>query len=367
MPNLIISTCGTSVFTAKASNEQRDLLNRYANKIKESDIAPDHLQALKTRIEFCLAQLEAEKSIDQLAVLSAEISGLRGFYGGNIMGNDHHILLATDTWLGEQSAKAIEAVLRRRGQSTEIKRQTDLRTNDLPAYRSALSELVKWAYDTLPGYKNSGYKIIFNLTGGFKAVQGFMQTLGMLHADECVYVFERSNELIRLPRLPIQMNARPDIEKNLVAFRRMAEMQIDIPTAQAQDIPEAFLMTVDDQTGLSEWGAMAWLETKNALYEEKLQPSPSEKLCWGDSFERSVLGLETKRLREVNAKIDTLARYLETNQMLLGLDFKPVRGNTMPGITHEMDAWHDGDAKRLYGHYDNDGIFTIDRLDKALH
>lgn len=362
MKKLIISTCGTSIFTAESSSEERKLLTDYANAGKESDIAPAHLPILQARITFCQNELAAQKNIDELAKISAELNGLRGCYGGTISGNDHHILLATDTWLGEQSAKAIEAVLRHHGQSTEIKRQTDLRTDDLSAYRMALSELVKWAYDVLPNYRSQGYRIIFNLTGGFKAVQGFMQTLGMLHADECVYVYEGSS-VIRLPRLPIKMDARSDIEKYLTAFRRMAEMGLEVSSEDVHGVSESFLMTIDNKSTLSEWGQMVWQETKDALYEERLHLSPSKKLKFGKNFESSLNGLEKKRLREVNAKIDALARYIETNQSLLSLDFKPIKGKL--GL-YEADAWHDGDAKRLYGYYEGD-VFVVDNLGKALH
>jgi hypothetical protein len=36
------------------------------------------------------------------------------------------------------------------------------------------------------------------------------------------------------------------------------------------------------------------------------------------------------------------------------------------GSTHEIDAWHDGGAKRIFGHYEG-GVFVLDRLDEALH
>lgn len=371
MKKLIISTCGTSIFTAESSSEERKLLTDYANAKKESDIAPEHLPILQARINFCQNELVAKKNIDELSAMSAEINGLRGCYGGRISGKDKdiHILLATDTWLGEQSAEAIQLVLKRYGHRQEdliIKRQEELRTDDLSAYRMALSELVKWAYDVLPNYRSRGYRIIFNLTGGFKAVQGFMQTLGMLHADECVYVYERSNELIRLPRLPIKMDARSDIEKYLTAFRRMAEMQLDVSSEDVRGVSDSFLMTIDNKSTLSEWGQMVWQETKKALYFKKLHPSPSQKLIFGKLFEKSLHGIEAKRLYEVNRKIDLLARFLETNETQISLDFKTVKGNTLQGITHEIDAWRDGDAKRLYGYYEGD-VFVVDNLGKALH
>lgn len=193
MKNVIVSTCGTSLFTANATTEIRKLMTNHANAKLASDIPAKDFETIKNHVSGCLEELVSLTCIDTLCRCSAEINGLASFYGRSLTGQDHHILMATDTWLGEQSAQAIASVLQRYGQSTEIKRVSDLRTDNLPAYRGALSEIVQWAYTCLPEYRRNGYGIIFNLTGGFKAVQGFMQTLGMLHADECVYVFERSD------------------------------------------------------------------------------------------------------------------------------------------------------------------------------
>jgi hypothetical protein len=50
----------------------------------------------------------------------------------------------------------------------------------------------------------SSYEVVFNLTGSFKSLQGYMNTWGMFYADRIVYIFEGDNsKLITIPRLPI--------------------------------------------------------------------------------------------------------------------------------------------------------------------
>lgn len=367
MPNFILSTCGTSLLTADAPIDIRKQLTDHANTQHAADVP----ESVKTHVAQRLSTFAHATDLKSLKAQSAELAGLIAFYGGSSLhGNDHHVLIATDTYLGEQGAQAIAAVLRQHGHSTEVKRCTDLRTNDLHAYRTALSELVEWAYTTLPGYKASGYRVVFNLTGGFKAVQGFMQTLGALLADECVYVFERSNELIRLPRLPIQMQADSWVREHLSAFRRMA-LELPVTAEQVQGIPEVLLFAIDDQTALSEWGAMVWRELKPTLYAEQLQPNISPKLTWDEGFVRSVreYAKDRDRMTQLNTRIDDLARYLETGHNPRTLDFKIIKGPALQGSTWEMDAWQDGSAKRLFGHYDpnNKALFVLDRLDRALH
>ncbi len=365
MMNLIVSTCGTSIFTADASPEIRKLLTNHANAKLAIDIPKKALENIQHHVDLCLGELKMLTSIDALRKRSAEINGLASFYSDTLNGKDHHIFIATETWLGEQAAQAIAGVLQRHGHSIEVKCVQDLRTDNLSAYRGALSELVQWAHTTLPVYKRDGYKIVFNLTGGFKAVQGFMQTLGMLHADECIYVYERSSELIRLPRLPIKMQADSVVRDHLQQFRRMA-VGLSVPSDAVHSVPEALLFVSDEKAALSEWGGLVWLEIKDEIYAEKLHPAPSTKLQWADGFERTVQTLDNKRKQNLNTKMDELARYLETNRPLQSLDFKALKGGALQGSTHEIDAWSDGDAKRLYGHFDA-GIFVLDRLAQALH
>ena len=83
----------------------------------------------------------------------------------------------------------------------------DLNTSSLEEFRLGIDELIKWCVGTLPGYRASGYKIVFNLVGGFKALHGYMQTLGMFYADETVYIFETSRELLSIPRMPVDLEA----------------------------------------------------------------------------------------------------------------------------------------------------------------
>lgn len=375
MPQLILSPCGTSIFTNAASQDTRALLNKHANATQPTDIDPAELRDLERYIEAATASLLAQASMSKLTQQSAELAALIAIYGGQLgssAGKDHHILLATDTWLSEQAAKAVEQVLQKHGHSTEVKRHANLRTNDLEGFRVASAALVEWAYTTLPGYRESGYHIVFNLTGGFKAVQGFLQTLGTLLADECVYLYERSNQLIRIPRLPIKMQADQPIRAHLVTMRRLGTAELNVTPEAAQGLPELLWMPVGPTTAmLSEWGDIVWREVKPGIYTEKLHPSPSPMLTFGADFEATLQDLNGQRIAQINQKMDDLARYLESGRTInpLSLDFKIIKGGAKQGSTHEIDAWPDGSAKRLFGHFDplNPSHFTVDRLDKALH
>lgn len=374
-PCFILSPCGTSLLTNDSSQELRNAVNRHSNTKTEQEVraaAPadyrlisDHLARVKAKMaaaDVCTAQ----KS-------SAELNGVISWYGGSIAGGrgDFHQLLCTDTWLGEVTAIIAEQWLRDKGLIAVFRRQKDLRTVDLAFFQSALSDLVQWCENEIGPYRAS-HHVVFNLTGGFKSIQGFLQTLAQFYADETVYIFETTGELLRLPRLPLRMAAEDVVRQHLVAFRRS---NLD-PAASSEHIigiPETMLLTLDGQVCLSPWGNLVWTQTKKTIYSEQVYPPPSDFLKFGPEFEKSLSGLEGHRKVMVNERIDDLVRHLEEKQTGKSsphnppsLDFKRVKGNSQLPSTHECDAWADQDAKRLFGHFEGDR-FVLDRLARALH
>ncbi len=298
-------------------------------------------------------------NLEERARLSAEYNGLFCFYGGRFAPDDQHWLLATDTWLGRQTANILEEVL---GATAQTKHITDLRTEDLQAFRLAMAELVRICDEEI---KPLGMHVVFNLTGGFKSVQGFMQALGMLYADETIYVFESSKELLRLPRLPLRLDAEAKVRDSLRVFQRL-EARLPVTHEASGNMPDMFLFEVDGQVTLSEWGELVWRQTREALLEERIWPPIDEKIRYGAEFERSTSDCTAEQRRLINERLAELARHLhDPSYNPRRLDFKKL---AVPhGIsTHECDAWAHGDAKRLFGHFEND-TYILDKLDKGLH
>lgn len=364
--NFILSPCGTSLLTNGASSEERELLNRYSNSKSKEEIGND-AEKLQ-QILFQRKKMLDKSDQKMIGKMSAELNAILKIYQGNLSdgSRDHHVLLCTDTWLGEQAAEMAGGWMRCKGLTVDIWRQRDLQTADISSFQMALAEIVKWCEETLPGWRQANYQIVFNLTGGFKSVQGFLQTLAMFYADESVYVFESSKELLKIPRLPIQIDNEATLEKFVTAFRRLA-MNLRVTEADVERIPETMLMIVDGQPGLSPWGEIVWRRSKEALYRKDIHPSPSDWIVYGVNFTKSIAGISHDRIGEINKKIDDLAVSLENGHQLNSLDLKKLKGNPRPGSTHELDAWSDQDAKRIYGHYDAENRFVLDSLDKALH
>lgn len=366
-PCLVVSTCGTSLLTNNVSPELRNILTDFANELRAEDVPFELRRRIQQHLESRSEELIHEMDLKHLMDLSAELNGVIRFYGGNPKAaRDQHILLATDTWLGESTARIVSDILKRYGHIVEIKRVRDLRTDNADGFRWAISDLVAWCAETLKGYRDSGYRVVFNLTGGFKSVQGFMQALGMIYADESIYVFERTDQLLRLPRLPVQLDSEAILRRHLAVFRRIAA-GLKVKESEVPDVPES-LLNVDELAIFSPWGELVWQEAYRDIYSIELLEPISFKLKFTPQFRRSLEGLAADRLRHVNERLDQLARCLEENAKYnpSSLDFKPLQGTDHKGSTHECDAWSDCGAFRLFGHFEG-GCYVIDRLDKGLH
>ncbi|MCS6958619.1 MAG: putative CRISPR-associated protein [Pseudanabaenaceae cyanobacterium SKYGB_i_bin29] len=365
-PRFIISPCGTSILTNGATEEQRRLCICHANVRKPEEVSETDRQVLLSRIDEVQQKLIGA-DVETAAKMSAELNGIITFYSRKVeQKQDFHYLVCTDTWLGEVTAELVQTwLLDKVTSQVQIYRQKDLRTANLLEFQFALSELVGWIDETVTGYRNSNYQIVFNLTGGFKSVQGFLQALANFYADETIYIFENATELLRIPRMPVRMIVEEEIKNNLQTFRRLAE-NLPVTEQEVSSIPDILLLEIDGRYGFSAWGELQWRQIKDSIYSQEILPSPSPKIRYGDRFLDSTKGLMTDRYVILNCRIDQLACYLERPDQPNpnSLDFKLIK-NPYPPSTHEMDAWSDLDAKRLYGHFE-DNVFVLDRLDKHL-
>lgn len=369
MARLILTTCGTSLLTNGVDNQLRTILSTYANA-KENEISSGDLQKLRLHIDQRTTTILNEPSKSNIKKMSAELNGLLTWQNNNPkLDNipDIHILLATDTFLGNATAKIIKAFLENQKETVILLDDNkDLKTSSLLEFRTALSELSKKLIEIITNYKTEGYKIYFNLTGGFKSLNGFLQAVGTLYADKVFYLFEGAQELLYIPKLPIELHAKEAVEKNLTAIRRL-EQKLPIIKEQQQQIPELFLFDIGDgDVGLSEWGELIWNQYKNELYLS-LQDSISEKIIFADSFTPSVKDLPSQLIQDVNKKVAMLAAYAESDckNALQSLDPKPLQGSDYK----ERNLWEcdlDGNHRIFMTKLENNH-FRLEQVGDALH
>lgn len=110
MPNLILSTCGTSLLTNLAG-QNRGLVILHANARSPEEVPRPDREILAKSIEEAGRRLAAADTRGRERI-SAELNGLLRYYGGGPWpGSDTHWLIATDTWLGQATAAAMAQVI----------------------------------------------------------------------------------------------------------------------------------------------------------------------------------------------------------------------------------------------------------------
>jgi putative CRISPR-associated protein (TIGR02619 family) len=319
MRRTIISTIGTSLLTQqidRANTNEKDWYNllRDSANLKQDSISPQVYKIILTLKERAMQQLKTVK-IEQIRLASAELNGIYGIYNNNLnlAKEDIHFLITTDTLQGLITAQIVESFLREQGvYNITIFRPLGLSTANTENFSLGIDELLVWLEDTIPPLKQQGYLINFNLVGGFKSLQGYLNTIGMFYADEISYIFEGNNsELITIPRLPITIDIaqiKPHT-LNLALLDAGAELN----PLQVKDIPESMIAEIDGKITISTWGQLIWNQVKAKLLSKEILNFP--RLVYQDTFKRDYNQIKESRerikLQETLAKVSYL---LEQNK-----------------------------------------------------
>ena len=367
----IISTIGTSILTnminRTAEGTWYGTLSKSANlnqeELNQDTEAQEVINTLGERARDKLSQNDDRTS----RRISAELNGIYGIYGGQLPQNspDLHYLICTDTAQGQITGGLIKDFLEFRGFNVEIVTPSKLSTKNTTDFTAGTKELIKWLENNVSWQQDSvDHEVIFNLVGGFKSLQGYMQTFGTFYANVSVYIFEGSSELIKIPRLPIKIDTSV-IEDHTLKFAMMAAGEL-YPETALEGVPETLLEPVEENGrivyGLSEWGELIWNRTKADLLAGELLQFP--RLQYEPSFISNYGHLNPQQridLQETLAKIgtaleDTGGDTTQLNDRVSGLNFKPLTGfdgiytfRISRGIRVSCTIYNGGLRLRKYG------------------
>ena len=369
----VLSTVGTSILTNLIDRGNSiegtwfGTLRDSAN-LKQDELTDETEIVINTLAERALEKLN-ENSAATNRRISAELNGIYGIYGDKLPTNsqDQHYLICTDTAQGQMTGDLIKDFLESQGFTVGIITPSQLSTQDPESFTTGTKELIKWLENNVPR-RESGYHVIFNLVGGFKSLQGYMNTFGAFYADEVVYIFESPTaDLIKIPRLPIQIDTSV-IENYLMEFALMAAGKL-YPRQELEGIPETLLELVDEngktEAGLSAWGELLWHRTKLDLLSEELLQFP--QLVYQQSFInncRNLNGQQQTDLQETLAKIvvvleDTEGNTTELNKKVSGLNFEQLTNydsiytfRITQGVRVSCEIADNGLNLRRYGNHD---------------
>lgn len=362
----IYTTCGTSTLTNPAREDPKlyDMLISNSNAETEQDIKADIKEKIEEHFNNQIT-IWQEYSENNARKKSAELNSLLSWQKKNAIApqNCYCYLLHTDTVLGNYAALLVEEWLKNHGyMGVECQKIKSLSTSTLNNFEKGLSSLAEWAFKNVPSIRSDNTKYIFNVAGGFKAVSGFMQILGQFLADETIYLFEGHNEILSMPRLPVQWEGISSISEHFDDYHKIS---LGILPEHITDLNSLWVRNNE----FTPWGQIAWESAKQILYKEKIQNFVCPQVIEGKKFRKSVQKLEqcdARRKIMVNERIDELCKYIINGrtQNLNHLDYKPLKG--VKEFTHECDAWADGNAMRLFCNDYGDHI-VVELLGDALH
>ncbi len=304
MRRLVISTVGTSLLTNEF-NEEKDPkkwlsdLTKTANWTQERIENSSDYSHVFSKIIVPLQRRIAEKLDDsnilEIREMSAELNGIYGLCNEELSKEDMHYLIATDTAQGQTTAEIVNNFLCKEGVPCGIFTPKGFSTENDESFSHGIDELLHWIdQEIIPGYKNSGWEICFNLVGGFKAIQGYMNTIGMFHADKIVYIFEgQYSKLIEIPRLPITVDTNQ--LKDHVSTLALLEVGALLPKEKTIDIPESMCKEKDGNMQISTWGKLIWNQCKKELLSPETQSLVFPRISYDDSFKQ-----EYKKINDPN-------------------------------------------------------------------
>ena len=215
----VITTVGTSIFENfmdKEKNKYRNFINKLSEdfrKLKgvEYEKSKDYLKRVE-KIKKIVGKWISEHPEHSAELRSLET--IRETYKDDI----DVILMTSDTILSNIAADLIESVIKRgnlQGLSfRERKRIVSLQVKDSGKFRTeGVHNLINFVDKTLQSYYSND--VIFNITGGYKVITPIMTIMASVFNCDLVYIFEDSEELIKIPPVPIKIDYS-FIEENLV-------------------------------------------------------------------------------------------------------------------------------------------------------
>lgn len=330
---LILTTAGSSLLlnqVDRAREEAWATALREMAHVGEDDLQSGQIEMLNTLKQRALQKLN-EADVDALRRMAAELNALVSLYDGRLKHpdnkQDHHIIIATDTAIGRATAEILHDFLCRNGYTADCTPIESLDTRDTATYRKGVHNLLERIEETVPGYRESGYRVIFNLSGGFKSLSGYLTGIGTIYADEMVYIFdEKGSSLVRIPPLPVKLD--DDLgRKHFGSLAILAEERY-LPGDALPDLPPPLVERDADLCMMSLWGKILWNRLDpDGMYAGQLYEYAG--IVYEASFEKDWKACDRPaRVSIQKAIVGAAALFLEG-----GLNIAPLKRD--PGLQYE--------------------------------
>ena len=167
--------------------------------LRRSNITePDNKQTIK---DFLVSSDE-----ETFKKASAEINSL---YKMGLGADEVVVFFTSDTEEGEMVATLLADFLRdKKGCKTEVKRIKGLQIYDRARFdKEGIPNLTEEVVNQIEKYQYT-YSVVINTTAGFKATVPYLTFIGMVFQVPIKYLFEKSEEIIELPSIPLDFDLK---------------------------------------------------------------------------------------------------------------------------------------------------------------
>ena len=221
----VITTVGTSVFTNYFDEER--------NKNIDTTKKP-HYKELKNKPFSEWKNFETRRNILKPVIsnwvknnkdASAEIKSLKKI-GEQLKDNLDVYLLASDTILSNVAAEIIKEYFEEDKQITirEIKHIKELQVFNAKDFsQEGLINLISEIETIANNYYEN---VVFNITGGYKAVIPYITIMAQINQCDIYYIFEDTDTLIKIPKTPIRVDY-DEIEENYDLLKELEENWVE--------------------------------------------------------------------------------------------------------------------------------------------
>ena len=217
---IFICTAGTSI----ATNNNFDIKDIENKPLSDYDKYEIPLLALRQQVEEVFSRLDLLRELDQT---SAEIKSLAKM---GLEKGDHVFLLVSDTVDGMVCAEINkEYLIRNWNCEVSLEKISGLQSSNSKAFsEKGLKNLLDKVISLLEKY--SYQEVCLNITAGYKSVIPYLTLLGMLYDKPIKYIYEKSNEIITLDKIPLKYDEETilAVEDKLLLIEKDTEISLEL-------------------------------------------------------------------------------------------------------------------------------------------
>lgn len=304
----VITTVGTSLFT-NYSKKKKDIQNHYEN-IKNKTAADyegckDRIDRIKTAIMKFLKENNNDASAEIKSIMKLK---------DELRDEMRVILLSSDSVSSILAAEVLSDYKQHNICITFDKNKDvikGLQVNNRKQFeQEGMSRLIQRIESACNGYYEN---VVINITGGFKATIPYLTIMGQIHNISLFYIFEETDELIKIPQSPVDINWGI-FEKYAEVFRELEKgIERDWNQyKQQKNIEDDFKVCIWEN---EENNGMAELNAIGRIFWNKYKRIIMVYILKGMDYFHEKQGNKNQINKAIQELYGRLTRYIEDNNL----------------------------------------------------